>query len=79
MKAIEKKRKGKQKYFNQTHFVYDKLAKNEGHSNHLISSVALSVLYSKISPRGQTSNVEESSSHASITVPFMLRKHESIS
>lgn len=52
MKAIEKKRKGKQKYFNQTHFVYDKLAKNEGHSNHLISSVALSVLYSKISPRG---------------------------
>lgn len=52
MKAIEKKRKGKQKYFNQTHFVYDKLTKNEGHSNNLILSAALSVLYCKISPRG---------------------------
>lgn len=53
MNAIEKKkRNGKQRYFNQTHFVYDKLAKNEGHSNNLISSAALSVLYSKISPRG---------------------------
>ena len=52
MKAIEKKRKGKQKYFNQTHFVYDKLTKNEGHSNNLILSAALSVLYCKFSPRG---------------------------